>query len=156
MIYVRNLREKETLPKELHGHFPEGWRFDASWAWVAVKEKKIVGFLLGAPCHGAVIMSMLQVTDGRAIRKLLRAFCCDSLARGYLGYMVYVNQENSEQVKLLNIAKKAGAVEFPHQMTCFCGRLADAANWGKNPEGARKEVKEIYEQHLALEEAACV
>ena len=119
------------LNADLVKEFPDEWEFDPEWTWVAMKDGEQVGFLLGAPCHGVVLMIMVKAVrdDYCILGFLLRTFLRDSLARGFKGYMVHLNHDSPKQFKLKRIAQKAGAKVLPQRIIAVAGRLCDAARW---------------------------
>ena len=130
-IEVRNLHDSERLPLALCEGFPCDWNFDRKWTWVAVVDQEIVGYLLAGEIQGIVMLMMVRSKDRHTVvlPKLFRTFLKDSLARGFTGYMVHFNTEKPEQMKLLRIAKRTGAIVFPFKIVCVGGKIADAARY---------------------------
>lgn len=130
-IEVRNLERGEKIPVELHEGFPMDWRFDADWSWVALVDGVIRGYILAGAVQGVVMVMVVKAEDKHTVvlPKLFRVFLRDCLARGYTGWMTYLNHDKPEQGKLKRIAMKAGAIIFPYRVVCVGGRIEDAARW---------------------------
>ena len=130
-IEVRNLERGESIPMELYGGFPLESNFDCDWSWVALVDGVIRGYILAGAVQGVVIVMVVKAADKHQVvlPKLFRTFLRDCLARGYTGWMTYLNHDKPEQGKLKRIAKKAGAIVFPFRIVCVGGRISDAARW---------------------------
>lgn len=130
-LEFRNLIEGEKLPPELSGDFPQGWEFDREWTWVALFDSEVIGVLLGAPCHGIVLMMMVKVKTGHGycLIGLIRYFIRESVRRGFKCYMTHLNREKPEQMKLLHILELAQGNVLPFNIVCVGGNLQDAAKY---------------------------
>lgn len=122
---IRNLRDGENIPNELRTPFPQVWEFDSDWTWVAERDGEMVATLFAGLCQGIVFVLMIRSIDKHksVVMKLIREASADCLARGHKAYMIYFNLQEENQVKLMRIAKKAGAVILPHASVCVGGEF---------------------------------
>lgn len=131
-IEIRNLKDGDAF-RGADNEFPEGWRFDREWVWVAIEDRPDipVGGIIASPCHGIVLIHRVWVAkgNGKLLLPLLRRFVRDSMERGYRGYMSHVNVAKKEQAKLLRIAARGGAQVVTQALLCFGGKLEDLARW---------------------------
>jgi len=125
-ITVRNLRHGEC-PKLDTGFT----KLDPEWTWVALAEGRIIGALLGAPCHGMIMLARLVVEPGYGwcLPRLLRYAIRDSLARGLEGYMCWLDPTRKEEKKIMSIFARSNAIERPEAFVLYGGKLSDLEKW---------------------------
>jgi len=117
------------MPKSLTEPFPDGWPYDLGWTWVARRGREPVGVLYAGLCQNIVIVMMVRSNEKHALVPLFRAFASDCQQRGHKAYMVYLNPEKPEQLKIAKIAQKAGAIIFPQVMIGMGGSFESAVKW---------------------------
>lgn len=130
-IEARLMEPSDTyrMPKSLTEPFPDGWPYDPQWTWVARRGGECVGTLYAGLCQNIVIVMMVRSIDKHALVPLFRAFAADCQQRGHKAYMVYLNPEKPEQLKIAKIAQKAGAIIFPQVMIGMGGSFESAVKW---------------------------
>lgn len=129
---IRNLRDGDAF-RGANEEFPEGWRFDDEWVWVAIADKPDipVAAIIASPCHGVVLIHRVWVAkgNGKALLPLFRRFIDDCVLRGFRGYMSHIDPMKKGQLRLLRIATKAGAQAVVHGLLCFGGKFEDLTRW---------------------------
>lgn len=119
-ISVRLRNPGEKLPEALRTEF-ELCRIDPEWHWLVEHNGEVVASMLCANAHGMLLLLRMN-----AIAKApkswsllaLRRVLSDARERGCLGYLVMLEDSNPQEVKLMRIAMRAGAVAKP-----VCGAL---------------------------------
>ena len=113
-MIVRNLMRGETLPSVVVTGF-EQLPMDNDWAWHAIIEDVIVGTLICAPCHGAVMLMRLVVHTSAPIntfRTLLRTMFRDTRSRGFVGYIALIGPMREPERRMLKILRKLGGIQM--------------------------------------------
>jgi hypothetical protein len=112
-FYIRLLDKDEPLPQFGHG-IPNGPLLQRDWIWIAyrISTDEPVAMLTAAPAHGIVILLRIYEIKGgprAAMLALLRRSLADMKERGYTRYVTFLDLERDPELKLIEIAKLAGA-----------------------------------------------
>lgn len=108
---LRKLCEDDVIPFK---HGLEPLKLDCNWAWVAEKDKQIVGLFLAAPCHGSVMLIRLVAGEGAPIhwaKALLSKAASDMIADGYQIAFVYLNLSRPLEQRLAKLMMNVGKPE---------------------------------------------
>lgn len=116
---VRFLRKEDRIPAELRIGFDLLGQLDPEWIWVVEEAGSIRGVLVAAPCHGVAMVYRLALVPGTpvgSLTALLRMFLKDLRARGYVGYLTFVDPASKIQAKLKRLIERAGGQQVgnPH------------------------------------------
>lgn len=131
LITVRTLRPNEAMPQHLGTGF-EQMAVMNEFVWVAEKEKKIVGILMAAPCHGVVFLVRLRTAEDAptmTVALLFRKCVKDCLARGLKGYFTYVDPNLEMERRFIPICRKAGGTQIMSVQVGLVGNLEQAAKY---------------------------
>jgi len=89
----------------------EPLQLDCRWAWIALEHEQIVGLLLLAPVHGAVMLVRL-VSGARApvgwVKAVLTKASKDVLGRGYQIVYGYFNLDRPIEARLAKMMVNHG------------------------------------------------
>lgn len=108
---IRNYREGDRFPPDLHVGFDLLGRLDGNWIWVVEEGGRIRGALVAAPCHGLAMVYRLALMKGTPLSRLtalLRRFVADLRARGIPGYFTFIDPGNPVQAKLKRVIERTG------------------------------------------------
>lgn len=103
------------VPAELMTGF-EVLPVDREWQWVLVHEGKVKAQMLTINAHGLLfIMRLVALPDaphGWAI-KLFRQVMREAKDLGLIGFMTFLADQNSQEVKLMKIVQRLGGILIP-------------------------------------------
>lgn len=128
MITVRTLREDESFPQHLGTGF-EHMPVMKSFCWVAEHEGRIVGMLMGAPCHGLVYIVRVRIEQAAPAMTALLLFrnsLRDCKQMGFVGYFTHVDPTRENERALIPICRKAKGLQFVMPQVPLAGPI-DAA-----------------------------
>jgi hypothetical protein len=123
-LKIRNLVKGEELPSSLAAGFEKGNQPD--WLWVAERDGKIVAILVAAPAHIVAILLRIASTDEAEpmdMRVLLVNAIKDIKARGFEGYVTWLNPDTGVEKKLHDIIMAGGGIQLPQPMFFCVGRF---------------------------------
>lgn len=123
-LKIRNFVKGEELPDSLKVGFENGNQPD--WIWVAERDCKIVAILIAAPAHIVAILLRLASTEDAEstdVRVLLVNAVKEIKARGFEGYVTWLNPEGSVEKKLHDIIMAGGGIQLPQPMFFCLGRF---------------------------------
>lgn len=118
---VRKLEADDVLPFK-YGFEP--LPLDRNWAWVALEEERVIGLLLGSPCHGAAFLVRLicERAPITCALRLIRKFAQDIYADGYRVAFGYFDLERETEARLVKLivhrSKDKGGVLASRQAIC--------------------------------------
>jgi hypothetical protein len=128
MMIVRNLILGEELPSELVTGYEQG-QCDPKWIWVAEYNEKVVGILVTAPAHIAVILLRLVMAEGapsHAAGELLSHSFMEMALRGYNGFIVWLDEKGKTESQLLRLVEAIGGGVLEKSMSLCYGRFNKA------------------------------
>ncbi len=123
---IRNYRQGDRFPPELHVGFDLLGRLDGDWIWVVEDAGRIRGALVAAPCHGIAIIYRLALVKGTRFALLvglLRRFLADLRARGVPGFFTMIDPANPVQAKLGRILERAGGKQMGRLHAIIAAKL---------------------------------
>lgn len=134
MIEVRNLEPNEPLPD-----FADEWFKRCidkplpmrDWFWVAIKDGKVVGYLVASPMFGMinfVRFRTLPEAPKAAMLMLLRECFSACRQRGYFAFVGVVNTDIEAERQIIGIARRNGAKQLPIPIVMLAGELKSAGN----------------------------
>jgi hypothetical protein len=114
-ITIRNREEGETLPPELMGSL-DLFPIDYNWQWVAEYEGEIVGQVLAANVHGILFLFRITAIPSAPkswVMLAYRRILAEAKERGCMGFMLFLDDCNKQEVKLMRIVQKHGGMLLP-------------------------------------------
>ena len=123
---VRNYRKGEKLPERLVTGFESAEKTDCEWIFLAERDEVPVALLVMAPAHGVVILLRLLATEQAQqndVRSLLLGALATARARGYLGYLTWLNPTNQVESALLAIIRLGGGTQITQPQVACGGKL---------------------------------
>lgn len=131
VVRVRTLAPGEAMPQHLSTGF-EHMAVMNDFVWVAEKDKKIVGILLAAPCHGLIFFVRVRTVEDAphvTAHLLFRNCVRDSLARGFQGFFTYIDPSLKAERHFISIVLRAGGIKIESPQVGLVGNLESAARF---------------------------
>ena len=122
-VEIRNMQKGEEIPQELRTGFETSSM--PEWIWLAVRDGKVVGILIAAPAHIVAILLRLGSTasaEQNDVRALLIHAMKDIKARGFNGYITWLDPTREIENSLLSVVELSGGVRFPNEQVMVFGR----------------------------------
>lgn len=122
-VTVRNLLPGERLPSVVVTGF-EQLRMDQDWCWHAIMDDVIVGTLITAPAHGAVMLLRLVIHESAPVytfRNLVRTMFNETRARGYVGYIALLGPLRPNEGHMLKLLRRIGGEQLTEPMVLVYG-----------------------------------
>jgi hypothetical protein len=113
-MMVRNLLPGERLDSVVVTGF-EQLPMDNDWCWHAIMDDVIVGSLICAPAHGAVILLRLVIHQSAPVwtfRSIVRTMFAETRARGYAGYIALIGPMRPKELRMMNILRRIGGAQM--------------------------------------------
>ena len=113
-MMVRNLLPGERLDSVVVTGF-EQLPVDNDWCWHAIMDDVVVGSLVVAPAHGAIILLRLVIHESAPVytlRTLLRTMFRETRARGFNGYIALIGPLRDKERRLMCILRKIGGTQM--------------------------------------------
>jgi hypothetical protein len=123
-MIVRNLLPGEVLPSVVMTGF-EQMPVDNDWCWHAIIDDVIVGTLICAPAHGAVVLLRLVVSKDAPVntfRTLVRTMFRDVHGRGYHGYIALIGPMRPAEGHMMKILRKMGGTQLTEPTVLVYGQ----------------------------------
>jgi hypothetical protein len=131
LISIRTLRPEEAMPQHL-GTGYESMPVMNEFVWIAEQYGKIIGIMLGAPCHGLVFIVRVCVerdAPSKTVHLLFRHFVQDCEKKGLRGYFTFIDPSLEVERKFIPICHKAGGMQVPMLQVGLVGSIEKAARF---------------------------
>ena len=120
-LSIRHPYDLGEIPAELIVGF-EVMPLDPQWVWVIEHENRIVALVITHNMNGILLLLRMNATSS-APREwavvALRQVLTEAKERGLMGFLTLLQDSKPQEVKLMRIAQRNGAVLLP-----FSGALA--------------------------------
>jgi hypothetical protein len=128
-MIVRNLLPNEHLESVVVTSF-EQLPVDNDWCWHAIMDDVIVGTLICAPAHGAVILMRMVIHESapvNTLRALVRTMFRDTRSRGFRGYIALIGPMRPAEGRMMKMLRRIGGVQITEPTVLVFGESPEVS-----------------------------